>query len=36
MLNTASEAFSIQEVSLENSHLLPEDRKSIVYFVTAM
>ena len=36
MLNSASEAFFIQEITLKNSHLLPEDRKSIVYFVTAM
>jgi hypothetical protein len=36
MLNSADEAFSIQEVTLENSHLLPEDRKPRIYFVTAM
>jgi predicted GIY-YIG superfamily endonuclease len=32
----ASEAFSIEEVTLENSHLLPDDNKKAIYFVTPM
>jgi hypothetical protein len=36
MLNNMSEVFSLEEVALENTHLLPETRQSRVYFVTAM
>jgi hypothetical protein len=36
MLNRASEVFSIEEVTLENIHLLPEQRRKVIYFVTAM
>jgi hypothetical protein len=36
MLNSANEALSIQEVTLKNSHLLPEAQQSRIYFVTAM
>jgi hypothetical protein len=32
----SSEVFSIKEVTLENSHLLPDDNKKAIYFVTAM
>jgi hypothetical protein len=35
MSNNTSEVFSIEEVTLENSHLLPEGKRGI-YFVTAM
>ncbi len=36
MLNRTSEVFSLEEMAWENSHLLPEDRRKIIYFVTAM
>jgi hypothetical protein len=36
MLNNMSEVFSLEEVALENTHLLPEAPQSRVYFVTAM
>jgi hypothetical protein len=36
MLNKMSEVFSLEEVALENIHLLPEDGKRVIYFVTAM
>jgi hypothetical protein len=36
MLNTTSEVYSLEEMAWENSHLLPEDRRKIIYFVTAM
>jgi hypothetical protein len=36
MLNNMSEVFSLQEVALENTHLLPEHGKKVIYFVTAM
>jgi hypothetical protein len=36
MSNNASEVISMKEVALENSHLLPEDKRKIIYFVTAM
>ena len=36
MLNRASEVFSLEEMTWENSHLLAEDRRKIIYFVTAM
>jgi hypothetical protein len=36
MLSRTSEAFSLEEMAWENSHLLPEDRKKVIYFVTAM
>jgi hypothetical protein len=36
MSNNASEVISLKEVALENSHLLPEDKRKIIYFVTAM
>jgi hypothetical protein len=31
-----SEVFSLEEVALENTHLLPEYGKKVIYFVTAM
>jgi predicted GIY-YIG superfamily endonuclease len=36
MLNTTSEVYSLEEMAGGNSHLLPEDRRKIIYFVTAM
>jgi hypothetical protein len=36
MLNNMSEVFSLEEVALENTHLLPEHGKKVIYFVTAM
>ena len=36
MLNNMSEVFSLEEVALENTHLLPEYGKKVIYFVTAM
>jgi len=36
MLNNISEVFSLEEVALENSDLLPKYGKKVVYFVTAM
>jgi hypothetical protein len=33
MLNSASEVFCVEKVTLENIDLLPEERKPIVYFV---
>jgi hypothetical protein len=36
MFNNISEVFSLEEVALENSDLLPEYGKKVVYFVTAM
>jgi len=35
MSNNTSEVFSIEEITLENSHLLPQGKRG-VYFVTAM
>ena len=35
MLNNINEAFPSEEVTLENSHLLPEYGKKVIYFVTA-
>jgi hypothetical protein len=36
MLNNMSEVFSLEEVPLKNTHLLPEYGKKVIYFVTAM
>jgi len=36
MSNNSSEVISMKEVALENSHLLPEDKRKIIYFVTAI
>jgi hypothetical protein len=36
MLNNMSEVFSCEQVALENTHLLPEYGKKVIYFVTAM
>jgi hypothetical protein len=36
MLNNMSEVFSLEEVALENTHLLPEHDKKVIYFVTAI
>ena len=36
MLNNISEVFSLEEVALENSDVLPGYGKKVVYFVTAM
>ena len=36
MLNNMSEVFSLEEVALENTHVLPEHKKRVIYFVTAM
>ena len=36
MLNIASEVFCVEKVTLENIDLLPENRKSILYFVMSM
>jgi hypothetical protein len=36
MLSRTSEVFSLEEMAWENSHLLPEDRRKVIYFVTAM
>jgi len=36
MLNRTSEVFALEEMAWENSHLLPEDRRKVIYFVTAM
>ncbi len=36
MLNSVSEVFCVEKVTLENTHLLPEDRKPIVYFIISM
>ncbi len=36
MLNNMSEVFSLKEVALENTHLLPEHKEKVIYFVTAM
>jgi len=36
MLNNMSEVFSCEEVAFENTHLLPEYGKKVIYFVTAM
>jgi hypothetical protein len=36
MLNNMSEVFSLEEVALQNTHLLPEYGKKVIYFVTAM
>jgi len=36
MLNNMSEVFSCEEVALENTHLLPEYGKKVIYFVTTM
>ena len=36
MLNIASEVFCVEKVTLENTDLLPEDRKPIVYFVMSV
>jgi hypothetical protein len=35
MSNNTNEAFRLEEVTLSNSRLLPDDKKAI-YFVTAM
>jgi hypothetical protein len=36
MSNNANEAFYLQEVTLHNSYLLPEKKRWVVYFVTAL
>jgi len=36
MLNNMNEVFSCEQVALENTHLLPEYGKKVIYFVTAM
>jgi hypothetical protein len=36
MSNNANETFYLQEVTLANSYWLPEDKKRVVYFVTAL
>ena len=36
MLNNMSEVFSLEEVALQNTHLLPEYGKKVIYFVTTM
>jgi hypothetical protein len=36
MSNHTDEVFFFQEVALEHSHLLPEDGRKIIYFVTVM
>lgn len=36
MLNNMSEVFSLEEVALQDTYLLPEYRKKVIYFVTAM
>jgi hypothetical protein len=36
MLNNMSEVFSLKEVALQNTYLLPEYGKKVIYFVTAM
>ena len=36
MLNNMNEVFSLEEIALENLHLLPEDGKRVIYFVTSM
>jgi hypothetical protein len=36
MSNNGNEAFYLQEVTLHNSNLLPEDKRWVLYFVTAL
>jgi hypothetical protein len=36
MLNNMSEVFSLEEVALNDTYLLPEYGKKVIYFVTAM
>ncbi len=36
MSNNANESFYLQEVTLHNSYLLPEEKRWVVYFVTAL
>jgi len=36
MLNNMSEVFSLEEVALQDTYLLPEYGKKVIYFVTAM
>src|SRR4028119_1017374 len=36
MSNNESEVIFMKEVALENSYLLPQDKRKIIYFVTAM
>src|SRR4028119_645761 len=36
MSNNTNEIFQIEELALSNSHLLPNDNKKAIYFVTVM
>ena len=36
MLNNTNETFQIEELALSNSHLLPNENKKAIYFVTVM
>jgi len=36
MSNNTNETFQIEEMALSNSHLLPNDNKKAIYFVTVM